>query len=92
MENSSEQSRLPTILNSQLLHPSCNSSPPNYLKKTILCQTVKNIKCSGDITEERDGLKLEENKAIDIMEKELKENELAMELRKRAHSVGSKTW
>lgn len=91
--NSSEMSRMPTIINSQLLHPSSSSSPPNYLKKTILCQTAKNIKTSGEFTDEKMGFKLERSKAIcGNAEKHMKENVLESELRKRAHSAGSKTW
>jgi hypothetical protein len=85
-------------IHSQLLHPCASSSPPNYLKKSILIsQTAKHIrnkeaeaskKSHQEMRKER--AEEEEKEAAIVEDQEL--NDLSAEVRKRAHSVGSKTW
>lgn len=76
----------------QLLHPSSlSSSPPNYLKKSILGQTVKSLhkealeaSLNERVKQKDNGKTTGKKEAKDMEEEELND------MRKRAHSVGSK--
>jgi len=75
---------------SQLLHPTSNSSPPNYFKKTILGHKAKSIKThetEATATNEH----LQNRESVEDKQLSVADNILA-DVRKRAHSVGSKTW
>ncbi|KAL3123449.1 hypothetical protein niasHT_004621 [Heterodera trifolii] len=92
--SSSEMSRTP-----QLLHPCSNSSPPNYLKKVKIGQTAKNLhkealeaNFNGRIGHKECPTTHEGKKAsVGIMGDTLTLSEdKTNEMRKRAHSTGSK--
>nr|CAD2170856.1 unnamed protein product [Meloidogyne enterolobii] len=77
---------------SQLLHPTSNSSPPNYFKKPILGHKVKPIKPhETETTATNEHLKNRESDFVEDKQLSVADNILA-DVRKRAHSVGSKTW
>nr|CAD2169359.1 unnamed protein product [Meloidogyne enterolobii] len=75
---------------SQLLHPTSNSSPPNYFKKTILGHKAKSIK-PHETEATNEHLKNRESDFVEDKQLSVTDNILA-DVRKRAHSVGSKTW
>lgn len=98
---SSEIERIPSTLmpSQQLLHPCANSnSPPNYLKKTILGQTVKNmmskeiIENLGSKNDEQNKQEKQQNTKKGEEEENTMDELMNTEVRKRAYSVGSKTW
>lgn len=99
---SSEIERIPStslMPSQQLLHPCANSnSPPNYLKKTILGQTVKNmmskeiIENLGSKNDEQNKQEKQQNTKKGEEEENTMDELMNAEVRKRAYSVGSKTW
>lgn len=77
---------------SQLLHPSSSGSPPNYLKKTILGHKAKSIK-NQETAASVAGEHLKNRESDFVEDKQLcATDHILADVRKRAHSVGSKTW
>ncbi|KAF7640296.1 IRS-type PTB domain-containing protein [Meloidogyne graminicola] len=89
-----EQNSGSSVKLSQLLHPSASSSPPNYLKKTVGQKTksIKNNEFDAFSTPNETLKNTEYAISDDKQQLCINSNNLLADVRKRAHSVGSKTW